>query len=212
MQGLLNQILSVFMGFFAIMNPIANTPIFIGLTSDDDSKTQKKIALKSLFISFIIIFVCCIAGKLIFDLFGLTLPALRIAGGILVFIIGFNMLHGEQSAIHSPSEEDKQKSLEAKLGVAVSPLAIPILAGPGTIATAMNFSAQGGFLYTVITICSFAVLCVITYFFFVSGEKLIEFIGESAIKVITRIMGLILAVIGIQMLIQGIHGAINSFK
>ena len=200
------------MGFFAIMNPIANTPIFIGLTSDDDPKTKKKVAFKSLFIAFIIIFVCCIAGKLIFELFGLTLPALRIAGGILVFVIGFNMLHGEQSAMHSPSEEDKQKSLEAKLGVAVSPLAIPILAGPGTIATAMNFSAQGGILDTAITICAFAVLCIITYVFFVSGEKLIEFIGESAIKVINRIMGLILAVIGTQMLIQGIYGAIKSFK
>ncbi len=194
------------------MNPIANTPIFIGLTADDDSKTKKKIALKSLLLAFVIVVVCCIAGKIIFELFGLTLAALRIAGGILVFLIGFNMLHGEQSDIHSPSEEDKQKSLEAKLGVAVSPLAIPILAGPGTIATAMNYSAQGGFLYTIITISAFAILCFITYIFFISGEKLIKFIGESAIKVINRIMGLILAVIGTQMLIQGIYGAIKAFK
>lgn len=194
------------------MNPIANTPIFIGLTADDDPKTKKKIAFKSLLIAFSIVLVCCIAGKIIFEIFGLTLQALRIAGGILVFFIGFNMLHGEQSAIHSPSEEDKQKSLEAKLGVAVSPLAIPILAGPGTIATAMNFSAQGGFLYIAITIGAFAVLCLVTYIFFVSGEKLIEFIGESAIKVINRIMGLILAVIGTQMLIQGIYGAIKAFR
>lgn len=212
MQNLVSQVLSIFMGFFAIMNPVANTPIFIGLTSADDAKTKKLVAFKSLSLAFIIIFVCCIAGKIIFELFGLTLPALRITGGILVFIIGINMLHGEQSAMHSPSETDKQKSIEAKLSVAVSPLAIPILAGPGTIATAMNFSAQGGMLYTIITICAFALLCVITYVFFISGQKLIEFIGQSAVKVINRIMGLILAVIGTQMLIEGIYGAIKAFK
>ncbi|HKK02159.1 MAG TPA: MarC family protein, partial [Desulfuromonadales bacterium] len=99
-----------------------------------------------------------------------------------------------------------------ELSVAVSPLAVPILAGPGTIATAMNYSASGGVANMLITIGAFAVLCLITYIFFISGERFIRYIGENAVKVITRLMGLILAVVGSQMLIQGIYGAVRNFR
>ncbi len=195
------------MGFFAIMNPIANVPIFLGLTSGDDKQTTKTVALQSLSLAFLVIVVFSIAGKVIFELFGITLPAFRITGGLLVFLIGFHMLQGKQSSIHHPNEKDKQKCREAALSVAISPLAMPILAGPGTIATAMNFSAGGGLIGMVVTIISFAVLCLITYVFFVFGEKFVTFIGVGALGVITRMMGLILAVIGTQMVIEGLHGA-----
>jgi multiple antibiotic resistance protein len=199
--------LTVFMGFFAIMNPIANTPIFLGLTSQDDKKTAASIALRSLVIAFLIVVAFSIAGKLIFELFGLTLPAFQITGGVIVFIIGFHMLQGNPSAVHQPKAADMQPSREAMLSVAVSPLAVPILAGPGTIATAMNFSASGGLMAMLVTIGMFAVLCVITYVLFVFGEKLVSYIGATALGAITRMMGLILAVIGTQMLIVGLHGA-----
>lgn len=200
------------MAFFAIMNPVANAPIFLTLTASDDAATKKKIAFKSLALAFVIIAVCSLAGKLIFGLFGITLPALRITGGVLVFLIGLQMLHGSQSKVHSPSGEDIEKSIDAQLSVAVSPLAVPILAGPGTIATAMNFSAHAGILQTVITIGAFALLCVVTYGFFIWGEKFTNYIGESAVKVITRIMGLILAAIGMQMLLQGVYGAVAMYR
>lgn len=207
MESILLHSLTVFMGFFAIMNPIANVPIFLGLTSGDDKQTVKTVALQSLALAFLVIVVFSIAGKVIFELFGITLPAFRITGGLLVFLIGFHMLQGKQSSVHHPDEKDKQKCREAALSVAISPLAMPILAGPGTIATAMNFSAGGGLTGMVVTIISFAVLCLITYVFFVFGEKFVTFIGVGALGVITRMMGLILAVIGTQMVIEGLHGA-----
>ena len=77
------------MGFFAIMNPVANTPVFLGLTADDSPEIRRAVARKALLLSFIIILVFCAAGKLIFDLFGITLPAFRITGGLLVFLVGF---------------------------------------------------------------------------------------------------------------------------
>ncbi len=206
METTLLHALTVFMGFFAIMNPIANVPIFISLTSDDDEETTAAVALRSLIISFLIVTLFSIAGKVIFELFGLTLPAFRITGGLLVFLIGFHMLQGNPSSVHHPSEEDSQKSREAELGVAVSPLAVPILAGPGTIATAMNFSATGGLVEMLVTIAVFALLCVLTYACFVFGGKFVAYIGASALGAITRMMGLILAVIGTQMVIEGLHG------
>ena len=200
---------TVFMGFFAIMNPIANVPVFLGLTRGDDHQTIKAVAFRSLMLAFVIIAIFAISGKVIFGLFGITLPAFRITGGLLVLVIGFQMLQGNQSSTHQLSDKDNQKSREAALSVAVSPLAMPLLAGPGTIATAMNYSAEGGILAMLITIAAYGVLCVITYLCFIFGQKLVAFIGAGALGVITRMMGLILAVIGMQMVIEGIQGAIK---
>lgn len=209
MQEIWVHALTVFMGFFAIMNPIANVPIFLSLTEEDDEKTTASVASRALLLAFLIISVFSVAGKIIFDLFGITLPAFQITGGLLVFLIGFNMLQGNYSSVQHPSEEHKQKSIEAALSVSVSPLAMPILAGPGTIAAAMNFSTGENFMDMAITIAMFGVLCLITYVLFVSGEKFVAYIGAGALGVITRMMGLILAVIGTQMVITGVYGAVG---
>ena len=209
MENVLIHSATVFMGFFAIMNPISNVPIFLSRTGEDDQQTTKAVAFRSLMLAFVIIAVFSVAGKAILGLFGITLPAFRLVCGLLVLIIGFHMLKGNQSSVQHPDEEEKQKSREAELSVAVSPLAMPILAGPGTIATAMNFASEGGIIETIMTIAAFAVLCVITYLLFIFGKKFVNFIGAGALGVITRMMGLILAVIGMQMVIEGINGAFN---
>jgi multiple antibiotic resistance protein len=212
MELLIGHALSVFMGFFAVMNPIANTPIFLGLTANDSPDVTKQVAIKSLLVAFVLIVTFTLLGKLIFGLFGITLPAFRIMGGVLVALIGYQMLHGDQSAIHQPTPEDQASSLESALSIAVTPLAIPILAGPGTIATAMSFAAGGGVTKAIVTIAAFAALCLITYGFFIYGERLVRYLGQAGLNVITRIMGLILAVIGVQMLIAGVTGAIDAYR
>ena len=209
MDNLTGHALAVFMGFFAIMNPIANTTVFLGLTANDTPEERKRVAAKALLTTFVIIVVFCLLGKTIFDLFGITLPAFRITGGILVALIGYQMLHGDPSHVHQPASEDQKNTMETALSVAVTPLAIPILGGPGTIATAMNYASTGGMREMAITIAAFAVLCLITYGAFVFGQRLVTFLGSGGLDVITRLMGLILAVIGVQMLIGGITGAIK---
>jgi multiple antibiotic resistance protein len=208
MDSITGHALSVFMGFFAIMNPIANTPVFLSLTADDSPAVRRRVAAKALLTTFVLIVVFCLLGKMIFSLFGITLPAFRITGGVLVALIGYQMLHGEQSSVHQPTREDQKNSMDAALSIAVTPLAIPILGGPGTIATAMNYASTGSVAEMVTTIAAFAVLCLITYGFFVFGQRLVGFLGSGGLNVITRLMGLILAVIGVQMLIDGITGAI----
>lgn len=199
------HMISVFLGFFAIMNPIANTAIFVGLVGEEKQSVQIKTAFKALLISFCIIAVFAISGKVIFHLFGISLPALRLTGGVLVFLIGCQMLHGESSKLHNP--EDKHKT-----DIAISPLAVPILAGPGTIATAMNYSAAGGWSEIIVTIVTFGALCIVTFAAFVFGQRILHLIGDAGIAIITRLMGLILAVIGAQMLIDGVFGAIDVYR
>ena len=205
MHNILEHLITVFFGYFAIMNPIANTAVFVGLTANLDKNVKMKIAIKSLALTFGIIVLFAVLGKTMFHFFGITLPALRIAGGIIVFIIGYHMLHGEGSSLHK-SENNNSND------IAISPLAVPILAGPGTIATTMSFSASGGWSKISITIGVFALLCCITFAFFLFSQKIINLLGENGLKITTRLMGLILAVIGVQMLIEGIYGTINTFN
>jgi multiple antibiotic resistance protein len=202
LMSLFEHMVTVFLGFFAIMNPIANTAVFAGLTSSKAKSEQIKIASKALIITFIVILLFSVLGKAIFHLFGITLPALRIAGGILVFIVGYHMLHGDNSKLHT-AEQNYDSD------IAVSPLAVPLLAGPGTIATAMNYSASGGWGEIIVTVAMFAILCIITFFCFIYSSKILVIIGESGLSIITRLMGLILTVIGAQMLIIGVSSVMH---
>ena len=211
MDNLIGHSITVFLAFFAVMNPIANAAAFVGLTSDQDKAVRKRTALKSIVTAFCIILFFCVLGKTIFELFGITLPALRITGGVLIFLVGFHMLQGQPSKMHLPQKDLIENDPGDEANVAISPLAIPILAGPGTIATAMNYSATGSHVESAITIAAFSLLCVITFLAFLSGDRLIQILGRSGMDVVTRLMGLILAVVGTQMLIQGIHDAKSLF-
>ncbi|WKE64254.1 MarC family protein [Gallaecimonas kandeliae] len=197
MHSFYTQLVTVFLGFFAIMNPVANTAAFAGLVGDRDKKDQYRIAAKALLITFAVILAFSLLGKAIFQLFGITLPALRITGGILVFLIGYHMLNGSGSKLHSAGSSEETD-------VAVSPLAVPLLAGPGTIATAMNYSASGGLTGIVVTLSVFALLCLITFICFIFSARILALIGQSGLGMVTRLMGLILAVIGTQMAMAGV--------
>lgn len=201
---------AVFMAFFAIMNPIANAPLFMGLTEGLDLGARRRIALCSVALAFVIVALFAIFGRQIFILFGITLPAFRIAGGILVGLVGYHLLQGQESSIHTPTEQDNALSRDAALGVAITPLALPILAGPGTIATAMNFAADSTLPELGLVLSALGLVCLLTLAAFLASDSLVSFLGQNAIKVVSRLMGLILAVIGVQMLIVGIRGAIAA--
>lgn len=195
--------LTVFTGFFAVMNPIANTPVFLGLTGELDDVAKKRIAKKSCITAFIIVVCFVILGKYIFELFGITIPAFKITGGILLFYVGFEMLQSKKSKIHHPDE------VEPDEGIAVSPLAIPILAGPGTIVSAMNNVTNTGYIRTGIVVIIFALMIYLTYLAFSLSDLILEKIGKNLITVIGKIMGLILAIMGTGMAVEGIKLAFS---
>jgi multiple antibiotic resistance protein len=195
---LLTFALTVFTGFFAIMNPIANTPVFLGLVGERNEIERKKIAKTACITAFLIVACFVILGKYLFELFGITIPAFKITGGILLFYVGFEMLQSKPSKVH------QQQDIEPDDGIAVSPLAIPILAGPGTIVTAMSNITRGSFLDVVIVIVIFAVMIFLTYLAFSTSEAIMKKLGEHLVMVIGKIMGLILAIMGTGMVIDGI--------
>lgn len=207
MNEALQHAVTVFLGFFAVMNPVANTAVFISLTAGQTASERCRTAVKALAVAFAVVAGFALLGKAIFDLFGITLTALKAAGGVLVFMIGYHMLHGQSSGMHQPNDAPG----DAQGGdIAVSPLALPILAGPGTLATAMNFAAGGGLRSVTVTIAAFALLCLITLAAFLLGERLTKLLGPSGLQVVTQLMGLIMSVIGAQMLIEGVTAAVQQ--
>ncbi len=195
------------MAFFAIMNPISNLPAYMALVADDSQKISRKIAFRSLLIAFVIVTVFIFSGDFIFKVFGITIVSFRIAGGILVAVIGYHMINGN----HSPSYKgmEQQAVNSDPMSIAISPLAMPLFAGPGTITTALSL-ANGGLRNQLITVVAFAILCVITYLLLRSAKQIAGFLGKNLMKIITKMMGLLLFSIGIQMIIVSVQTLIKQ--
>jgi len=197
--------------FFAMCNPIASTPVFISMTTGDDDATRKAVARRATMVAFAIVVIVAVAGKLIGELFGISLPAFRIASGYIVFMIGYQMVSGKSHGAQTASDSDIKHTLEHELDKAVSPLGIPLLAGGGTISAAIVFSATDGIEGAVATIVGFGIIITITYFMFLSGDAIENKMGQSGMNAITRIMGLILTSIGVGILLDGVAGALNIY-
>ena len=202
-----SQFFYAFMAFFAIMNPISNLPAYMALVADDSQKISRKIAFRSLLIAFVIVTVFIFSGDFIFKVFGITIVSFRIAGGILVAVIGYHMINGN----HSPSYKgmEQQAVNSDPMSIAISPLAMPLFAGPGTITTALSL-ANGGLRNQLITVVAFAILCVITYLLLRSAKQIVGFFGKNLMKIITKMMGLLLFSIGIQMIIVSVQTLIKQ--
>ena len=214
MSDVLTYFIASFSGLFAIMNPISITPIFITITKDADYKAKKDVAFRSTMVSFIIVSTFVALGIYLFKFFGISAPAFKIFGGLLIAMVGLEMVQSKRPStkttkIKTGNDANNDEDIEFDLGQAISPLATPILAGPGTIVTAMNFVNPEEPITVVTTIVSFAVVSIITYIAFRSSDYIVDKIDDNVIQVISKVMGLIIGVIGTEMFVSGIKLAFN---
>lgn len=193
---------TVFTGFFAILNPITSVPTFLSLVKDETPENQRWIAKRGCVTAFFILVIFVVLGKSIFGVFNITIPAFRITGGILLFYVGFEMLLSRRSQVKNNADIQVSDN-----DIAISPLAIPMLSGPGTIVTGMNFVAQGEdgeYLKLFIVVFFAAVIFLMNYISFTFSEKIMKIMGRNKIMVLGKIMGLILSIMGTDMIIKGI--------
>jgi multiple antibiotic resistance protein len=209
--ALVSLLVSSVATFFAMCNPIANTPIFISMTTGDDAATKRAVARRAVIVAFVIAVAAAASGKLIGELFGITLPAFKLGAGYLVFFIGYHMVTGKPHGAQGDGEAEVERSLQQELDKAVSPLGIPILAGGGVISSAIVFSSTDGFEGLVAVIIGFGLIMLMTYLFFLSGDTIEQKLGQSGITAMTKIMGLILLTIGVQIFLGGMDGALNAY-
>ena len=188
---------------FAIMNPFGAIPIFLSLTADNTPAERRRIGGVTALAVLVALLVTALVGHQILGFFGVSIGAFRAAGGLIILLLALSMLHGRQSTVHhSPVE---QQDGEAKDDPAVFPLAIPLIAGPGSIATVILYSNQvrgvAGYLVIGAVI---ALLCLVLYLALRLALPLSDRLGATGMNVATRLMGMLLASIAVEMIAAGI--------
>lgn len=188
---------------FAIVDPITLVGPFLAMTPMESDQARKKIALRAVIISTVILILCALLGETILKIFGITLPAFQIAGGALLFLVAFDMIYARPQRTKRTSEEEVE-SIE-KEDVAVFPLAIPLLAGPGAIVSIfilMN-NAQSAvdqtLVFTAILLTMFSSLLILF-----AAKAIEKFFGKIGMNTLSRLMGIVLASISVQFILDGI--------
>ena len=200
-----------FSSLFALINPIGIVPIFITITDDYNQNERNKIALKAIVFSFIVLVIFSLIGDLIFSFYGITIHAFRIAGGILLFKISLDMIESKRSRTRTTPLEVEEA--EEKNEVAYTPLGVPLIAGPGSIASMMILSSESNTSTDKITLfLSLLIVLLITFIIFRLSKILSKYVGRSGLRIIQRVMGLILMVISIEFILKGIEEAIKSWN
>lgn len=192
-----------FIGLLAIVNPIGIVPVFVGLTRNLSDRDRNIIGLRAATTVGAVLIVALFMGEALLNFFGISLDSFRVAGGILILLMAISMLHGGMSPARQTSEE--AQDAEVKDNIAVVPLGMPLLAGPGAISTIIIYSHRGHGLTHLALLLSIALsLALITWLALRAAPMLADRLGRTGLNIVTRIMGLILAAIGVEFMANGL--------
>jgi len=198
-----------FSAIFFVVDPLAVLPIFLAMTANESPEQKRATALRAAITCGITLTVFAAAGTLIFRFFGITLGAFKIAGGVLLFLVALDMMQARQSRTKSTPEEEKE-GIE-KADVAIIPLAIPLLSGPGSIATVMVLMTRHAtFVYTIPVFISILLTALITWLMLRGAGWIERHLSKTFMNVVMRIMGLILAAISVEFVIAGIKDVLPT--
>ena len=197
--------LVTFTSILFLVDPIAVVPTFLAITQGETLERRRATARRACIAAGILLIVFAAAGNLIFRAFGITLPAFRIAGGAILWLVAMDMLRGERRTQESEAEIDEGIR---KDDVALTPLAMPMLAGPGAISTVMVLSGQARTpARAAVIYASIVVTLVISWIMLRVGDRVMSRFGQTGIRVIMRLMGLMLAAVAVQFIVTGIREA-----
>lgn len=195
---------------FFVIDPMANLPIFLTITRGDSAEQRRGTAMRAAFAAWVVLCVFAVAGGLIFKAFGISLGAFKIAGGIMLLLMAIDMMRAQTSATRTTAEE-QQESVE-KDDVAIFPLAIPMFAGPGAIATVMVLMSRAAWkpIPTASVFVAITLTCLACYVFMRSAARAERMIPKTLLRAFERIMGLLLAAIAVEFVAGGIRDIINA--
>jgi multiple antibiotic resistance protein len=214
MADLASFALTTFVAIFAIVNPIGAMTFFVVLTRAYPKVVKKRVIERAVLAATLALLIFALVGNYIFLIFGTSIPAFRIAGGILLFSIAFSMMQGERSRTQL-TPQDRQEALERE-AIGIVPLGIPMLAGPGAITTVIALMADAtspglDMLRVVVILGSILGTMLASWIMLTYADVIFHRIGRMGAYAISRIMGLILAAIAVQFIILGIQGAIALY-
>ncbi len=190
---------------FFLVDPFAAIPSFLAITQSVDAVRRKRMARKAAMTCFIVLTCFALAGQLIFRMFGITLPAFEIAGGLILLLIGLDMLEAKRSPTQEAHGDTEEGAAKEDAGIV--PLGIPMLAGPGAISSVMVLvGTVPSFWHWQMgaILGSIAVTCLVSYWVLAGAGKVRLVMGETGIRILVRIMGLLLVALAMQFFVNGL--------
>ncbi len=193
----------VFTSFFTLINPISSMPVFMTMTASLSKKKRMQTAKKATLVAFFTLISFAFSGQILFNFFGISVNSFRIVGGVIFFAMGWDML---QARLAHMKHTDDEKKIDAYVeDISITPLAIPMICGPGAITNAIVLMEDAStVMQKVILISIIGLVLLLTYLIYVGGSKIIDFLGETGNKVLMRIMGLIVMVIAVEFFFSGL--------
>jgi multiple antibiotic resistance protein len=200
----------LFFALFSVLNPIGTVPIFVGLTQFDDKTERSRISLWTAIDVFIILLIAFFAGQYVLAFFGITINALRITGGIIIATSGFSLLEGKFNK-NKGINKKVENEIQQRNDIALTPLAMPMLAGPGSMSLLIAYYQDHHAMNDIIA-CSLAMLAVSIVIFLVlkSAHYLSKILGTSGIVAISRIVGFLTIAIGVQYIISSVLSIVRG--
>ena len=200
----------IFAALFSVMNPFGTVPVFVGLTEDNNKLERNKIAFWTSLNVFIILFISFFAGKYILLFFGITLNSLKIAGGLIIVSSGFALLTGNFNKHKGIKKEKVKTDIETRSDIALTPLAMPMIAGPGTMSLLITYNQEVEGLSNMLIISGAIVLSTICiYLILKSSFYIVKILGASGINALSRIIGFIVIAIGVEFIISAVVSVFN---
>ncbi len=202
MDNIIPFALLCFTSFFTLVNPLGTMPIFLSMTDGLSNEERQAIARKATFVAFIILSAFTISGQYLFQFFGISTNGFRIAGGFIIFKIGYDMLQAHFTHIKLNEQEQQHYANN----ISITPLAIPMLCGPGAIANGIVLMEDADDLLTkAVLIAVICLVFLVTYAILRASTRLVKLLGETGNNVLMRLMGLILMVIAVECFVSGIR-------
>lgn len=204
-------LLAIFVTLFVTIDPIGLAPMFVALTQGVSKEERRRIALRAALIGFSILALFGLAGEAVLGFIGISLPAFKIAGGLLLFLISVDMLFERRTARREKTvekaAEEEHLNTDHPADPSVFPLATPLLAGPGSIATMILVSGEFGTDWTgqALVLIVMASVILSAYTLFLLSNVLERVLGQVGITVITRLLGMLLAALSVQFVLNGLH-------
>ena len=195
---------------FFVIDPFATVPIFLTITSGDTQEQRRLTAQRAALASWVILSLFALAGGVIFQAFGISLGAFKIAGGIMLLLMAIDMMRAQPSPTRSTVEEQVESS--SKDDVAIFPLAIPMLAGPGAIATVMVLMSRAAWdpVRTPLVFVAVTITCIATYLLMRSAARAERLLPKTLLRAVERVMGLLLAAIAVEFVAGGVRDIIGK--
>lgn len=196
-----------FTSFFTLMNPLGVMPVFMTMTKDLEPAARRATARRAVIVAFFTLLAFAFSGQLLFNFFGISVNSFRIVGGIIFFLMGQDMLQARLVSVKLSDNEVKEYVED----ISVTPLAIPMICGPGSITNAIVLMEDSASLeLKAILIASIFVVCLITFLVLLGGSQITSFLGETGNKIMMRLMGLIVMVIAVEFFFSGLRPFIES--